>query len=215
MTALTVVGGAARPDWKTKTFPERLLELYSRMSYMQKAGKNEAMRYKFLQEAAVKRALNDACRDLGIIVANVMTTVLPGSTPQAAVVSCVIRLVDAGIHEDSKTLTVVEWGGVGCDQDKTGKAVMKAEAAAYKYAVTQGCMVSTGDDPESNEDADGQAYDDLVTRITQADTTAALIALKVEVGEWRKHEGFDALKDAYQARMKTLQGGGSVKGEQT
>jgi hypothetical protein len=37
------------------------------------------------------------------------------------------------------------------------KAVMKATAAAVKYALTTGFLIATGDDPEADGDAGGQA----------------------------------------------------------
>lgn len=209
-TPLTKIdGGKASPNWHAETFPKRILELYRRMGYMQKGGHNKAMSYNFLQEAEVKRRLNEDFRDLGIVIVQVRMRPLAGSTPAAAVVRCRLVVSDAWVSDQSKGLVNVVWEGVGGDQDKTGKAVMKACAAAFKYAVTSGCMVSTGDDPESNEEAEESAIEDLRQRIDSAETPNALNLLKPEVSDWKKHPEFEDLKAAFRARMEALQGGAS------
>lgn len=208
MTApkLGVIAGGAAKDWRATGFGDRLLELMGRMAHVEKGGENKALGYKFLQEAEIKRLFNRNCRELGIVVAEVTMAPLSTSTPNAAVVRCSLKLVDAWVKEATPGLIAVMWEGVGGDIDKTGKAVMKAGTAAWKYAVTNGAIVSTGDDPEANEEAEAVTVERAIAATT---TVSALNLVKPDVSALKGTRFFEELVVTFKAKMEALQGAGS------
>lgn len=133
----------------TRTLGERLRAVAARLPFFGKDGYNDHHKYKYVSEARVKQAVRDALAAEGLLITDVRVDVLPGSTPTAAMVK-VSLLVGDGVGFGP----AARFEGVGGDQDKSGKAVMKATAAAIKYALTTAFLVPTGDDPEANKEAD-------------------------------------------------------------
>lgn len=131
----------------TRSLGERLAAVAARLPFFGKDGYNDHHKYNYVSEARVKQAVRDALAAEGLLITAVRVDVLPGSTPTAAVVKVTLYVGDGcGL--------AARFEGVGGDQDKSGKAVMKATAAAIKYALTTAFLVPTGDDPEANKEAD-------------------------------------------------------------
>jgi hypothetical protein len=130
-------------------------ELYKRLAavaadvpYLRKDATNAHFQYSYVSEAKVKADLRASLARNGLVLVGCEARVQPGSTATNAAVeaSLEIACVEGGPS--------VRFGGAGGDADKGGKAVMKALAAAIKYALTTGFLIPTGDDPEANREAD-------------------------------------------------------------
>jgi hypothetical protein len=214
MSLTAIEGGKAGRDWRTAPFGERILELYARVHYMQKGGTNKHFKYKFLQESELKDRLNEAMRDLFIIIGKLEVTPIGVVTPQSAVVSVSLVLMDVNAKDTDTALHGVVLQGIGGGVDSSDKAPMKAVVAAMKYALMNGLAIKTGDDPEAS-DSEGAAYEQLRANIEDAATTSALNLLNPDVSRWKDSpREFGQLKDAFKARLQTLQGGGSEMKEQ-
>lgn len=128
---------------------EKLLRAAARLEYLSKDGRNDFQNYKYVSEAKVKAAVRAALAAEGLIVRGVTMGVMTNSTPLSAVVTVCVTISDGSQS--------VSFDGVGGDSDKSGKAVMKATAAAVKYALTTGFLIATGDDPEASKDGKSTA----------------------------------------------------------
>lgn len=147
---MPAAGMDGQPATTPVPFAEKLRRAAAALSFLTKDGHNDHHDYDYASEASVKRRVRATLAEHGLLVMRVECETQPGSTPTAAVVHTRVYIGDA----DNLNVQWVDFAGVGGDQDKSGKAVMKAEAAAYKYALVQGFMIPTGDDPEGNPEAD-------------------------------------------------------------
>jgi hypothetical protein len=138
---------------------QRLADAVAEINTVAKDGYNDHHGYAYATEAGVKRALRGALGRHGLVVAGVQMDA-GNSTPTSAVVKVRICI---GLASDDKSAGVA-FEGVACDQDKSGKAVMKAVAGAVKYALTTMGLVPTGDDPEANREADELAQEGKGTK---------------------------------------------------
>jgi hypothetical protein len=122
--------------------------------YVQKTGRNDFHRYKYATAADVLAKVNEALAEHGVC-ATVDPSVLSESVDngnRTVTVKVALTLHDG---DSDQTFTTA---GIGCGQDKGDKAVMKAQTAAIKYAWMLALNISTGDDPEADEDTDKRAH---------------------------------------------------------
>lgn len=122
-------------------------------AYVQKDGRNDFHRYRYASAAAVLAKVNESMAKHGVC-----STVDPEVLSESEVngnrtVTVKVRLT---LHDADSDQTLAT-AGIGCGQDKGDKAVMKAQTAAIKYAWMLALNISTGDDPEADEDTDKQA----------------------------------------------------------
>ena len=114
--------------------------------------------YAFLSEEAVTGILHDAFADVGLaivptdyeILDNRLDTTYAGKNLYNTRIRAVFELIDT---EDGDVRRICTLGEGSDSGDKT---LNKCMTAAYKYALRQSCMISTGDDPDkdtSNETA--------------------------------------------------------------
>ena len=151
-------------------FVERLRAAASKLSVLAKDAHNDHFGYDYTSEASVKRAVRAVLAECGLAITDVNVTALPGVTPTCAVVE--VRLC---VEDGSGNCAY--FAGIAGDQDKSGKAVMKAEAGAFKYALLQGFAIPTGDDPEANREADAMG---AAAKAETKPRTRKALATKVE-----------------------------------
>lgn len=199
------------------TLAERLARVAADVAYVQKKGFNAHFKYKFVSEADVKEKVNAALRAHGLSVTQTHFLLLPGSTFTEAMVRVDLRVEAFGLP-DSLAL----FSGLGSGSDKGDKAVMKAEAAAIKYAWTTAFQIATGDDPEADESTDTPVTDaaqkasdlanppvteeTMLARINTAPNAAGLASLKLDITAFQARDkaAFDRLTAAFRARNKEL-----------
>lgn len=132
----------------TKTFHEKLLAVAAAIDYLSKDGRNEEQNYRYVSEAAVKAAVRRAFLAEGLAVCGVEMASMPGTRPCEAVVY--VRLTVSDGERNAAFAGVGSAAELRRDGTPFGdKAVMKATAAAVKYALTTAFLIPTGDDPEA------------------------------------------------------------------
>ncbi len=181
------------------TFADKLLKLYERFAYVQKTGKNTHFSYKFMQESVLKAKLNEALRELRLLITDTKIRTVGECNGKACVVIFEMTIGDADSGE------CVHLEGIGGGMDSGDKAPMKAVVSAMKYALANGLAIQTGDDPEGDASTDEAVMADLQARVEAAADWGALQLLKPLLVEHRKADGYAALRDAYKARAKALQ----------
>jgi hypothetical protein len=182
------------------SFGEKLLALYDRFKYVEKTGTNKHFSYRFMQESVLKRKLNEALRELGLVIVRTTVTPVGKCTGKAAVVKFEMTIADA----DDPTMDHVTLEGIGGGMDSGDKAPMKAVVAAMKYALANGLSIETGDDPEGDDTTDEAAVDEVLQRIADTTNESGLHLLKPQVVALKGGARFDEVKEAFRARMAVL-----------
>jgi len=126
----------------------KLAELVSRVNYVQKSGENSHFRYTYLTETDLLDAVRPVMVELGLVFYPCKAEVVHESSSAGLItILYTYRLVD------SETGETIDIQVVGMGADSQDKGAAKAATSARKYAVRQLVLVSTGDDPEKDEDS--------------------------------------------------------------
>lgn len=171
------------------TRAEIIKELYRRFAYMQKSGRNPHFKYTYVRESDLKSVLNEAARDLGLVLAKVQVAYT--GTERAGWAQVRLYIEDSAGNE----LLVLE--GVSGGQDSSDKAPQKAQVGAVKNALLTGLMVASGDEPEADGRADDAAAEALLATLTEATDLKQVVALKGRVGTFQGGPRFEELRVAY------------------
>lgn len=198
---------APAEDISKVPFGIRIGRVMDAMAFLEKDGRNESQNYNFLSEANVKAHFNRALRDnhlylssVGIGVVEVHNEKDEGRKGRTQTVVTGVQIAIADAHSEK----VCVWGGLGGGSDRGDKAAMKANTAAFKYAVTNGCVVSTGDDPESDASTDLQTPEAVVAAINAAKNEKHLTSIRSAVLALKGSADYDKVKDAYNTRLEAL-----------
>lgn len=176
------------------TFAEKMARLYERFAFAGKGGTNPHFNYRFVQEARLKRELNRACRDLGLILDNFELKY--DGDPKRGVCQLSFDIGEAKADEDGN-VEFVTLCGVGGGMDSSDKAPQKALVAAMKYAILTGLSVETGEDSEADGAPDAAEAQRLRDALAGAASLDAVVALKADVGAFQGSDLFEGLRAAY------------------
>lgn len=152
----------------------RLARAASRCAYVQKDRDNAAQGYRYASAAAVLQKINEAlaAEEIATTVRVELLSAAPTPSGKQTVVTVKVYVTYHGPDGDRLTTE-----GLGSGADSGDKAVMKAQTAAIKYAHLLAFNVSTGDDPEADEETDraasGKARAPASKRPEPADATSA------------------------------------------
>jgi len=133
------------------TVASKLVQVMKKSGYMSKDKQlSGGAGYRYLSEEQVTAQLHDAFEEAGLvimpcgmeIIENREDTTRSGSTLHNTRIRAIFRLVDA---EDGDTQELVT---LGEGSDSGDKCLNKCMTSAYKYALRQAVMISTGDDPD-------------------------------------------------------------------
>lgn len=129
--------------------PQRLIEVMKQITSLGKDGQNQHQHYAYLSEERIVTELHGAFVKAGLTIRPMAMEVLSDTnhTVQSGAVWNRIRLaVTYEIADPDGDKALVQTIGEGLDNGD--KATNKAMTAAFKYALRQTCMISTGDDPD-------------------------------------------------------------------
>lgn len=131
---------------------EKLCLAMNVVGYLKKDRKLEGgARYNYLSEEKVTAEVHAAFADIGIcivpicmeILENREDTTLAGNAVHVTRIRVTYQLMDA---QDGSTLTLQS---LGEGSDSGDKCLNKCMTAAYKYALRESLIISTGDDPDA------------------------------------------------------------------
>lgn len=119
-----------------------------------KDGANGFHHYRYATAANVLAHVNEALCAHGIAVIDTLPEILSAEgNGKERVVTARVTLTVADTESDERAV----FRGLGSGSDTGDKAVMKAQTAALKYAWLTAFSISTGDDPEADENTDRRA----------------------------------------------------------
>jgi len=144
---------------KTVSVTERLLNVMEAVPCLKKDGKNQAQNYNYLSEESVVTELHNAFTKAGLTMRPLAVDILSEyeyATKNGSARGRILRVTYELADVDGGTLIVQ---AVGEAADSGDKACAKAMSVAFKYALRQACMISTGDDPDAHNapEATGKA----------------------------------------------------------
>lgn len=122
--------------------------------YVQKDGNNAFHKYRYASAANILGHVNDALTKAGLAVVETSPEVVSDAGSGKDRVVTVRMTITVG---DTETAERATFRGLGSGMDAGDKAVMKAVTAATKYAWMGAFSISTGDDPEADEETDKRA----------------------------------------------------------
>lgn len=125
-------------------FKERLLELQSRVNYIQFDKKNEHQGWKFASSENVFSTFMKEAVKIGICVKMVRTQLLFSQIDEASFMRSLIHRTV--FLEDVYSTEGAQFEGVGEGRCKQGTSVMKAATAALKYALQAAGIIAWGED---------------------------------------------------------------------
>jgi hypothetical protein len=131
-----------------------LHEVMSKVSYVQKTGKNAFHGYKYAGEADLLAVLRPAMVDAGLMLLPSVKSVSP--VDEYGNVSVLMEY--SLVHRDGEVWPEkIGAAGMGNDKAKNGsvgdKGVYKAITGANKYVLFKLFQIETGDDPEASDNA--------------------------------------------------------------
>jgi hypothetical protein len=128
---------------------KKLRILMSRLGYVQREGKNEHFRYRFVAHADLMEKIQPLLVEIGIL-AIPRYEMEHTSEKGLVIVSCELELKDSEFEDEEGLVSRALGGGM----DSGDKAPMKAMTAAHKYAWMHTLNLATGDDPEADPNTD-------------------------------------------------------------
>jgi hypothetical protein len=142
-------------DTKPLNLRQKLVQVYSMIDHVEKAGRNEKQRYNFVRAADVLRSVRDAFAQLGIyaetnyeLLGTYDIKTNSGGIMHTATVKATIKLYDC---DSSETMTIT---GLGDGADSGDKGIFKAQTGSTKNALRNACLMPDEADPEADEDVD-------------------------------------------------------------
>lgn len=138
-----------------RTFSEKVAACMADVGPVGKDGRNNDQRYDYTSAAAVAAAVQKAMARHGLYVASSTSVIEHRAEYQT-------KAGTAGTRITMRTTVTIADGsgaelhadGWGSGQDTQDKAVMKAQTASYKYALSAAFVIGFGDDPEADEEVD-------------------------------------------------------------
>ena len=174
----------------TPSIAAKLCAVARDCGYVQKDGANGFHKYRYASAAAILAHVNPALAKHGVAVVGTNPTILSEQgAGKERVVTVRMEVTVADVQSGERAT----FAGLGSGQDAGDKAVMKAQTAATKYAWMVALSISTGDDPEADEDTDERAAG-RGPRAPQALTERELSAMTSML---RSASTLDALKAAW------------------
>ena len=130
---------------------EKMCRVAAECSYVQKDAANAFHKYRYASAASILAHVNGALVRHRVAVVGVSPSIVAErGEGKERVVTARVELTLADADGDERATIA----GLGSGMDAGDKAVMKAMTAATKYAWMVALSISTGDDPEADEDTD-------------------------------------------------------------
>lgn len=148
---------------KASVLHRKLSEALGEIGFVEKAGNNTFHRYRYAtaEDVFAKVRASLSKRGVSMTVKPELLRFEPMTVKEKMKILSVVK-VDV-TFTDSETGEWAISGGIGSGEDSGDKAVMKANTAALKYALSHAFAISFGDDPEAT-DAEGKSTDTNTSR---------------------------------------------------
>lgn len=172
----------------SKKIATALHEVMSKVTYVQKQGKNDFHGYKYASEADLLEKLRPAMVEAGLMLIPSVDKVTEVDQHGNTTVLLSYTLV----HKDGDIWPhPIHAAGCGNDRNKTGvgdKGLYKALTGANKYLLFKLFQIETGDDPENDSKQQEALLNAQNTYITMAKTAVKMQETVEDLNAWWKGE---------------------------
>jgi hypothetical protein len=135
----------------------KLAQVMAETRWVEKKGRNSFFNYDYAKESDILDAVRTKLADHGIFVFTSIENMEFKETGKRTRDGSPVNLVFVKTKHtfwDGETGETAEVFGSGCGEDSGDKAIYKAITGAMKYFVSKNFLISTGDDPEKDEEGD-------------------------------------------------------------
>jgi hypothetical protein len=139
------------------TLVAKLAKVMAETRWVEKKGRNSFFNYDYAKESDILDAVRTKLADHGIFVFTSIESMDFKETGKRTRDGSPVNLVFVRTKHtfwDGETGETIEVFGSGCGEDSGDKGIYKAITGAMKYFISKNFLISTGDDPEKDEDSD-------------------------------------------------------------
>jgi hypothetical protein len=142
------------------TLVMKLAKVMAETRWVEKKGRNAFFNYDYARETDILDAVRTKLAENGIFVFTSIESMETKETGKRTRDGSPLHLVFVRTKHtfwDGESGDTAEVFGSGCGEDSGDKAIYKAITGAMKYFVSKNFLISTGDDPEKDEEANRSA----------------------------------------------------------
>ncbi|MDB5105795.1 MAG: hypothetical protein JWP91_3484 [Fibrobacteres bacterium] len=135
---------------------QKLAKVMAETRWVEKKGRNSFFNYDYARETDILDAVRTKLADNGIFVFTSVENMEMKETGKRTRDGSPVNLVIVKTKHtfwDGESGETAEVFGTGCGEDSGDKAIYKAITGAMKYFISKNFLISTGDDPEKDDDA--------------------------------------------------------------
>ncbi|MDB5050242.1 MAG: hypothetical protein JWO30_3313 [Fibrobacteres bacterium] len=135
----------------------KLAQVMAETRWVEKKGRNNFFNYDYAKESDILDAVRTKLAEHGIFVFTSIESMEFKETGKRTRDGSPVNLVFVRTKHtfwDGASGETAEVFGSGCGEDSGDKAIYKAITGAMKYFISKNFLISTGDDPERDEDSD-------------------------------------------------------------
>lgn len=140
---------------KMQTLVGKLAQIMAETPWVEKRGRNNFFNYDYAKESDILDAIRDKLAAAGVFVFTSIEDMEFRETAKKTRDGSPVNMVFVKTRHtfsDAESGETIEVHGHGCGEDSGDKAIYKAITGAMKYFVSKNFLMSTGDDPEKDED---------------------------------------------------------------
>ncbi len=144
---------------KMQTLVGKLSQIMAETPWVEKKGRNSFFNYDYAKESDILDAVREKLASHGIFVFTSIENMEFRETSKRTRDGSPVNLVfvkTKHTFSDSDSGESIEVFGFGSGEDSGDKAIYKAITGAMKYFVSKNFLMSTGDDPERDEEKDAK-----------------------------------------------------------
>lgn len=145
---------------KMQTLVAKLAQIMADTPWVEKKGRNSFFNYDYAKESDILDAIREKLAAHGIFVFTSIESMEFRETAKRTRDGSPVNLVFVGTKHtfsDGESGETVEVHGYGSGEDSGDKAIYKAITGAMKYFVSKNFLISTGDDPERDEEKEAKS----------------------------------------------------------
>jgi hypothetical protein len=145
---------------KMQTLVAKLAQIMADTPWVEKKGRNSFFNYDYAKESDILDAIREKLAAHGIFVFTSIESMDFRETPKRTRDGSPVNLVfvrTKHTFSDGESGESVEVHGYGSGEDSGDKAIYKAITGAMKYFVSKNFLMSTGDDPEKDDEKESKS----------------------------------------------------------
>jgi hypothetical protein len=170
---------------KMQTLVGKLAQIMADTPWVEKKGRNSFFNYDYAKESDILDAIREKLASQGIFVFTSIESMEFRETAKRTRDGSPVNLVfvrTKHTFSDGESGESVEVHGYGSGEDSGDKAIYKAITGAMKYFVSKNFLMSTGDDPEKDDDKVEKAG---MTQLLRPPPTAASVSRRIPLSSGR------------------------------